>query len=125
MLMKLLPLLAFGGGGYATNDDFKAKIDKIINYTKVISVQYEVNNIAKMVYMDTFDDLQPRSQDFTSYVKKNMKNKVGQNRDTTKDFWGREYKLEYFPSENKFVVRSAGPDTRYNNDDDIICGYYY
>jgi hypothetical protein len=120
-----MPLVAFVGGGYATNDDVKAKIDKIIGYTKVVSVQYEVNNIAKMVYLDTLDGTQPVAGEFTAYVKKNMKNKVGQTRDTTKDFWGTLYKLQYFPGENKFVVSSAGPDKAFGSDDDIISGYYY
>ena len=92
-LMKLLPMVAFMGGGYATNDGVKEKVEKIINYTKVVAVQYEINNLSKMVYMDTLDNTQPKPEQFAAYIHRSTLQKVNSDRDPSKDFWGSPYKL--------------------------------
>ena len=124
-LMKLLPMVAFVGGGYATNDGVKAKVDKVINYTKVVAVQYEINNLSKMVYMDTLDNTQPTPDQFESYIHRSTLQKVNSGRDPSKDFWGSPYTLRYEESKKRFVITSAGPDMKFGTGDDVRGGYHY
>jgi hypothetical protein len=77
-----------------------------------------------MIYLDSIDGSAPKNQEeFVTYVRKNMKTKVGQTRDTSLDNWGTTYRYEILPSE--FRVSSAGPDKAYNTSDDIVTGYKY
>lgn len=124
-ITKLLPMVAFVGGGYATNDDIKAKVDQALTYPKVVAVQYEINNLSRMIYMDTLDGSQPAPDQFAAYINRSTLRKVGATRDNTKDFWGIPYKLAYDDGARKFTVSSAGPDMKFGTGDDIYGGYHY
>ena len=103
-LFKPLPLIAAMAGGTAMSPEIKAKIAKITNYTKVIATQTEVNSIAKIIYMDTFDNIQ---------------------RDTSKDQFGIPYRYKLVMRKRTFKVTSAGPDMKFGTSDDIYAGYDY
>ncbi|MCB0364803.1 MAG: hypothetical protein H6624_17255 [Bdellovibrionaceae bacterium] len=120
-LFKPLPLVAALAGGGAMSPEIKAKIAKITNYTKVVAVQTEVNNIAKIIYLDTIDQTQPRESEFPDYVRRNMKLKKGVQRDLAKDLFGTPYR--YKLERRTFTVTSAGPDLRFGTKDDIYSGY--
>lgn len=124
-LMKILPVVAFLGAGYKTNDNVKVKVDRILNYVKTVAVQYEVNQLSQIVYMDTIDNTQPESSEFTQYIKRNMAKKVNAKRDGTKDYWNQLYRLKYFDQPRKFLVISPGPDQKLNSDDDVSGGFFY
>ena len=119
--LKLIPLATVLAGGVASKDKLMDQYSKIINITQVVAVQSEVNDIAKMIYLDTIDQTAPTVEAFQEYVRKNMRTKVGQSRDTSLDFWGTAYKFERDP--DRIVVMSAGPDKEFSTEDDIQTGY--
>jgi hypothetical protein len=121
-LFKLIPIATLAYGGVANQNMIKSQMGKILNITQSTAVQVEVNDISKMIYLDTIDGTAPKDQNqFVDYVRRNMRTKTGQSRDTSKDFWGTEYRYEH-PS-GRIRVVSAGPDKQFGTDDDISSGY--
>ena len=124
LTMKALPAVAMVTGGVANQDEIKAHVDKFTNIAKEVAVQQEIDGISKMLYIDRLDDdikMPKPGSEFETYVRKNMKTKRGVDRDTALDFWDNPYELEV--DKDGFTVRSAGPDGRYENKDDLISGY--
>ena len=124
LTMKALPAVAMVTGGVANQDEIKAQVDKFTNIAKEVAVQQELDSISKMIYIDRLDDdieMPKPGDEFEEYVRKNMKTKRGVDRDTSLDFWDNPYELEV--DKEGFTVRSAGPDGRYENKDDLISGY--
>lgn len=122
-IAKLLPLMTLVGGGVASKDKISLQVEKVIHYTEIVAVQSEINDLAKIAYLDFTTDGRAslNIENFADYCRKNLLAKEGSNRDTSKDFWGTEYKLEI--SEKKFRIVSAGPDRQFGTDDDVISGY--
>lgn len=108
------------GGTWVAKDQMSQQFGKFFQITEVVSVQSEVNSIAKFVYTDSFDDSIPAPDHFSAYIRARMH--AREKRDSAKDFWGTEYKLEVNPQ--KILIRSAGPDKTYQNTDDIVAVYH-
>ncbi|HRK07179.1 MAG TPA: type II secretion system protein GspG [Pseudobdellovibrionaceae bacterium] len=124
-IAKSIPVVTMAGGAAASSDEIKAQIQKVIETTKVIATQQEVNDIAKMIYLDTIDGSHPKVSEFAAYLQRNMMTKNNIQRDTSKDQWGTAYVLRYDKNKNELRVSSAGPDTKMNTPDDIIAAYPY
>jgi hypothetical protein len=123
-LFKLVPTVALVTGGAANHQAIEHQFDKIFNVANVTAVQVEVNDIAQMIYLDHIAGAEPQNQDeFVNYVRKNMQTKVGQTRDTSKDFWGTTYRYTRQPA--RFTVSSAGADLTFDTEDDIVTGFSF
>lgn len=118
-ISKLIPMITVAGGAAASSPNVKAQIAKVMEATKVVATQQEISDIAKMIYLDTIDGSHPRPEAFAEYLRKNMRNANGINRDTSLDQWGKAYKLTYNKQKREIVVTSAGPDQNYGSSDDI------
>lgn len=123
MLAKLLPLVTVIGGAAASSPKLKAEIAKVVQSTQVIATQQEISDISKMVYLDSIDGTQPKPEEFSSYIKARLRTKDGMTRDTSKDQWEQPYRLTYSRQRQELVVTSAGPDQRYDTEDDIRGSY--
>lgn len=122
-LAKLLPIVTVVGGAAASSPNVKAQIAKVMQTTKVIATQYEVSDIAKMVYIETVNGSHPKPEEFTKYLRANMRGTNGSSRDYALDQWGQPYKLAYSKSRKELVVTSAGPDENFETADDIRGSY--
>jgi hypothetical protein len=122
---KLIPLITIAGGTAATSPQIKAQIGKIVEATKVVATQMEVNDIAKMVYLDVIADQAPKPTEFEAYLKANMKTRNGIHRNTSQDFWGTTYGLAYDSPNHVLYVISAGPDKTFNDSDDVFSSFAY
>ena len=108
------------------------QIKYFTDIVKITLTQHEVNSIAHQIYGTTITDgrIPDKSdEEWTKYIRANMKADIP-GRDTAKDYWDKEYsvrEVDQVPglSGEGFVVRSCGPDTLENNEDDIISGYEY
>ncbi len=124
-MFKLMPLVTVVGGVGASSPKVKTQLEKLFNTAKVVSVQTEVNNIAQMVYLDSLEDQIIKPAEFADYLRKNMRVKGKLQRDTSLDFWETPYGLAYDEKNRRLYVLSAGPDKKYNSDDDIYASYAY
>ena len=123
-LSKLLPVAALAGGGAANKDDIQKHIDKVVNYTKTVSCQYELNNIAKFIYIEVASGgAKPKASEFSEFLRKNQRTNLGVDRDPAIDFWGTKYVLIY--NKDLFYVYSAGPDAEFKTEDDLYAGYQF
>ena len=99
---------------------------------KITLTQHEVNSIAHQIYgMTIVDGRIPdqSSEDWAAYIRANMKADVPGG-DSAKDYWDKLYEIrevDQVPGLSKegFIVKSCGPDTLENTDDDITSGYEY
>lgn len=124
-LAKLMPLVTVAGGAAASSPQIKEQIEKITGTTKVVATQVEVNDIGKMVYLEIINDTPVKPEEFADYLRKNMRTKGASKRDTALDMWDTPYGLAYDNKANRVYVISAGPDKRYNTNDDIYTSYAY
>lgn len=99
---------------------------------KITLTQHEVNSIAHQIYgMTIVDGRIPdqSNEEWAKYIRANMKADIP-GRDPAKDYWEKFYnvgEVDQVPglSGEGFVVRSCGPDTLENTEDDIISGFEY
>jgi hypothetical protein len=121
-VIKLLPLITVVCGGIASKDKIMAQLQKVTHITQVIAVQSEINDLAKLIYLDIVTDGIASADPlrFAEYCRKNLQVKQGSERDTSKDFWGTEYRL--LVNGKRFSILSAGPDTAFGTEDDIVAG---
>jgi hypothetical protein len=112
---KLLPVAIMLGGVYKGAE--KAK--PLLEYTRTIGVQREVNAIAQMIQLDSLDNPLPTVEGFAEYVKRNFHVEGGLSRDVSKDMWGTSYAL-LVGANGEFTVRSAGPDKKFGDSDDVV-----
>lgn len=122
-ISKLIPVVTLAGGAIASSPKLQAQIAKVVATTQVIATQSEVSDISKMVYLDSIDGQQPKPEQFAEYLRKNMRTKDGISRDTSKDQWGQPYRLVYNKQRRQLIVSSAGPDMRFDTNDDIQGSY--
>jgi hypothetical protein len=122
---KIIPLITVAGGTAASSPQIKAQLEKILETTQTVAVQQEVNDIAKMVYLDVVGEHAPKPEEFAAYLKKNMRAANGGARDTSLDIWGTPYGLVYDTANHVVYVISAGPDKQYNTADDVYASYQY
>jgi hypothetical protein len=118
-IAKIIPMITVAGGAAASSPNLKAQIAKVMEATKVMATQQEISDIAKLVYLDSLDGTHPKPEGFAEYLRKNMRTKNNIQRDTSLDQWGKAYTLRYDKQKRQLIVTSAGPDTVYNNQDDI------
>lgn len=103
-----------------------------MDIVKITLTQHEVNSIAHQIYgMTIVDGRIPDQSDeeWAKYIRANMKADIP-GRDPAKDYWEKFYnvgEVDQVPglSGEGFVVRSYGPDTLENTEDDIISGFEY
>lgn len=99
---------------------------------KITLTQHEVNSIAHQIYgMTIIDHRIPdkNSEEWASYIRSNMKADIP-GRDPAKDYWDKFYEVrevDQVPglSGEGFIVRSYGPDTQEETEDDITSGFEY
>ncbi len=99
---------------------------------KITLTQHEVNSIAHQIYgMTIVDGRIPdqSSEEWAKYIRANMKADIP-GRDPAKDYWDTFYEIrevDQVPGLSKegFIVKSCGPDTMENTEDDITSGYEY
>lgn len=120
-LLKLIPVAALATAGVKGKDNISAQFQKIIGVTEVAVTQHELNDLAKMIYLDAIGETRILPEQLVEYCRKNLLTKPGQERDTSLDRWGTTYRLTY--SGKSFKVQSAGPDKVFDSSDDIISGY--
>lgn len=124
-IAKIIPLVTVAGGTAVSSPQIKSQIQKLLTATTVVATQQEVNDLAKIVYLDVIGENRPKPEDFQSYVRKNMLAKNNSPRDTSQDMWGTPYGLAYDEKNAVLYVISAGPDKAYNTTDDIYASYKY
>ncbi len=103
-----------------------------MNIVKITLTQHEVNSIAHQIYGTTIVDGRITDQSderWAAYIRANMKADIP-GRDPAKDYWDVFYEIrevDQVPGLSKegFIVRSCGPDTLENTEDDITSGYEY
>ncbi|MBQ4437426.1 hypothetical protein II898_00940 [bacterium] len=108
------------------------QIEYFMNIVKITLTQHEVNSIAHQIYGNTIVDGRipdQSSEDWAKYIRANMKADVP-GRDSAKDYWDKFYEVrevDQVPGLSKegFIVKSCGPDTLENTEDDITSGYEY
>ena len=120
-----MPLVTVAGGAAASSPNIKAQLEKMLSTTKVVAVQSEVNNIGQMVYLEIINEQPVKPAEFADYLRKNMRTKGKVVRDTALDVWETPYGLAYDEKNHRVYVISAGPDKKYNTDDDIYSSYAY
>lgn len=100
---------------------------------KITLTQHEVNSIAHLIYTGEVIGngriSEKSSEEWSRYIRSQMKADIP-GRDSAKDYWDKFYnvhEVDTVPglSGEGFVVRSCGPDTLENTDDDIISGFEY
>ena len=99
---------------------------------KITLTQHEVNSIAHQIYGLTIVNGRipdQSNEDWAKYIRANMKADVP-GRDAAKDYWDKFYEVrevDQVPGLSKegFIVKSSGPDTLENTEDDITSGYEY
>ena len=114
-LFKPIPILLMFGAAAVSKD----KLLPLLDYTRVVAVQSEVNELSKMLVLDhvAAPDQMPKPEEFSDYVRRSMKTQKEISRDTSQDFWNTAYRVEYFG--NTVRVSSAGPDRQFTTSDDI------
>ncbi len=105
------------------------QISYLINFTKIVATQSEVNGLSKSIYVELVMlnryRLPQKSQDaWEEYFREAMRSddKI---RDTAFDLWGttfrvREVKQVTARKGAGYEVRSAGPDQKIGNEDDVV-----
>lgn len=108
------------------------QIQYFTDIAKITLTQHEVNSIAHQIYgMTIVDGRIPDQNDeaWAAYIRANMKADIP-GRDAAKDYWEKFYEVrevDHVPGLSKegFIVKSYGPDTLENTEDDITSGYEY
>ena len=91
-----------------------------------MATQNEVNGIAQILSYDILSEgTRPKPEEFQDYVRKNLLNKPGQNRDTSYDVFGTRFGIAYDDANHRGYVISAGPDKQFNTEDDIFATITY
>jgi CRP-like cAMP-binding protein len=93
------------------------KFEPLLDMVRSVGVQSEVNDIAKIMHLETSTGTSVNPQNFTEFVRKSMKDQRGV-RDTSLDLWQTPYRL--VASGQSYKVVSAGPDKQFNTNDDIV-----
>ncbi len=121
-LLKLLPAAAVGLVAYANSDELAKSLNIITKVQVAATAGIEMQGIAEAVAQEYTSEGTLPVDNFGKFLRENMRERGGKNtRDRTKDVWGTEYKL--IVKGEGFEVQSAGPDTKWNTDDDLK--YFY
>ena len=120
-ILKLVPIATLATAGVAGKNGISAQYKKMLSATEIAVTQQELNDLAKMIYLDHIGDTYVAESQFPDYCRKNLLTKVGNTRDTSLDRWGTYYRICYSPG--NFKVQSAGPDKVFDTEDDIQSGY--
>ena len=103
--------------GMAANS---GKVKDLIYKTQTVAVQFECNEIVKLLVLEQIGGEKLPSQDtFADYLRKNMRvpSQSGNTRDLSRDQWGTPYQVDY--SDYSIKVSSAGPDKVFETSDDV------
>lgn len=124
MIVKLISFSVVIGLIYGSVKKTGYQIEFVTNFVKIVGVSIEVRNIEKKVYIDygiNRHGLRTLSKDvFRKYLRAEFKS-LDTDRDTSKDLWLTPYRLTVVGND-RFEIRSAGPDRRFRTDDDIVAG---
>ena len=100
---------------------------------RVITRQ-EISVIARKIHADFVSEtgrLPGKStEEWNRYIRENVTSHTAIGRDRSCDLWGTSYSIEDVFAQIGFLkggfeVRSAGPDTLFNTDDDVVVTYPY
>ena len=88
----------------------------IIDFTKRIAAQAELNNLSKMIRLDSIGEEElPNDSNFPDYIRSRMDTQG--KRDPSKDMWLTMYRIRRKGS--VIIISSAGPDKRFDTKDDV------
>jgi len=129
MLVRILGIIAvIAVIGKATKLG-ESQLTYIMNMTKIATTQTEVTGISRMIYTDLIvgNDAPFPDHDeqwWADYLKQNLHSDIP-TRDCARDMWLTPYQIrrvDNIPGTGGagFMVRSAGPDAKFDTGDDII-----
>ena len=118
-MMKIMPLLALAGIGYANSDALKKSLDLIGKVQVEATSSIEMTNIARTVAMEYVESNTIPLENFSDWLKANMREESGkETRDHSRDMWGTAYRIAR-SGKNGFEIQCAGPDKMWQTADDI------
>jgi hypothetical protein len=113
MLAKLIPIAIIGILGIKGLSLAKDQMAFLSNYTQIATTQHEVSNIKKLLMVELASDgVVP--QNWEEIVRSQVNAK---GRDPVVDVWGNYYGVW---EEDDITVGSAGPDSSFSTEDDIL-----
>ncbi|MBM3876247.1 MAG: hypothetical protein FJ386_05950 [Verrucomicrobia bacterium] len=119
-LLKLLPVAALGIVGYVNKDSLAQSLDVITKVQSAATAGIEMQGIADAVAMEYADSATLPLNNFSQFLKENMMEKGGrETRDKSKDMWGTDYRIAARRDKNGFEIKSAGPDKKWESEDDL------
>lgn len=116
MISKLMPWVLMIGGGYVERDKFQEAITGVEDIVKGAGTSSDMTNIVILITANSADQ-RPDPDTFCELVRRNMRSPVA-SKDVCDDFWNVPYTLTV--GEHDFMVSSAGPDSEFDDDDDIV-----
>jgi len=118
--LKVLPVAALGIVGYVNKDTLAKSLDVIGKVQVAATSGIEMQGIADAVAMEYADSATLPLNNFSQFMKENMMEKGGkETRDKSKDVWGTEYRIAARRDKNGFEIKSAGPDKKWESEDDL------
>jgi len=118
-MMKILPLAALAGFGYANSETLTKAFDVIGKVQVEATSSIEMQNIARTVAMEYVESNTIPLENFSEWLKQNMREASGQSaRDRSRDMWGTPYRIAR-SGRNGFEIQCAGPDKTWGTTDDI------
>jgi len=114
MLAKLIPLAIIGILGIKGFSLAKDQFAFLSDYTKISTTQHEISNIKKLIMLEVASEgVMPQNWEEIIRSQVNAKG-----RDPIVDIWGNYYNV--WEDGEMFTVGSAGPDSSFNTEDDIL-----
>lgn len=110
---RLIPMMIMAAGATKGTQ----ALQPLINQTKIVATQTEVNEISKMLVLDMIEGKPPAPENFGAYLREHMRAPEEAKRDLAKDIFGGEYRYDI--TNNMLRVTSPGPDVALGTADDI------
>lgn len=131
-LIKLLPLLTLAWGLFSGG----ARMGPFLDTAKVALTQYELGQIAKLVYEDLERPKGPviEPDEFSKFLRNNFHSQYSvlareirgdKTHDHAIDIWGRPFRLDVDRLAHYVKISSLGPDGVYGTKDDIAADITY
>lgn len=114
-LSLILLVIAVFSFGEIFGQAFQAARTALVNDIKTTYTGLEIASCTRLLrqYYSSNQRLPPRPEDYLKgFLRKNKPYSVGN------DFWGQAYRVEQYA--DGFIVRSAGPNGRYGDRDDVV-----
>lgn len=114
MLAKMIPLVILGVLGVKGFSLARDQMAFFSDYTKISTTQHEITNIKKLLMLEVASEgVFPES--WEEIIRSQV---TAPNRDPCVDIWGNYYSV--WEEGELFTVGSAGPDSSFNTEDDIL-----